>query len=159
MKISGTQNESDLWAETEGRLVPPRDPQWMARAWCDGCRSWRGHPEWRGGARRDCVRCLSTLQLGVPRMHLTAPSFTYCKFMYPDLLLGTNPPLEEFRVWEAVYLCHFGQDTGLCASISWGQIVSWAQSGNPAAAGQTALYPVRWNHLTKISSFLAKAFC
>ena len=31
-------------------------------------------------------------------MHLTAPSFTYCKFMYPDLLLGPNPPLEEFRV-------------------------------------------------------------
>ena len=122
VKISSTQNESDLRAETKGQLVPPWPPvdgvglkRWMQKlerqVWTEGrSKVWlREVAEHRGAGSTSY-----------------APSFTYRKFMDPDLLIGPNPPLEEFRVQEAVYLCHFGQDTGLRASISWGQIFSWA---------------------------------
>lgn len=158
MKISSTQNESDLWAETEGRLVSARPsvdgeglmwwmqklerPPWMegrSKAWL---REVAEHPAAGSTSYAPHSAFLHLLQVHVPRPAAWA-----------------KPTPGRIQSGEAVYLCHFGQDTGLRASISWGQIVSWAQSGNPAAAGQTALYPVRWNHLTKSSSFLAKAFC
>lgn len=129
----------------------------MVRAWNDELRSWRGQCERSGGARCDWVRLPSALELGVPNMHRIFAFLHLLQFHAPRPADWAKPLLEEFRVRETVYLCHFSQDIGLHASISWGQMFSQAQTGNPAAAGQIVLYHVRWNHFAKISSSLAKA--
>lgn len=106
----------------------------------DELRSGWGQHELTDWARWGWERLPSAWELRVRKhIHVCIP-LTPCKFMHPDRLTELNSPLlEEFRESETVYLCHFGQDTALCACISWGQMFRQAQSGNPAAAGQVVI--------------------
>ena len=135
--------------------------QLTATTWNDELRSWWGQCEQRGGARWAPVGLPSAQELWAPHMqHMSA---------FPRLLQVHAPRpadwakftssgrIQKERERGTVYLCHFGQNIGLLASISWSQMFSQVQSGNPAAAGRMSFilwggtsllkFPLPWQRL------------
>lgn len=147
--------------EQNKRHVPcPHSPQLVAMTWSGGLtrspvgtqgRSKRG-AQWAFQVSKWLSHCLPHL------VRARAPSLAdWAKFTSSGKI-QRELERETQRERETKNLSlHFGQHIDLRASLSWGQMFSQAESGNPAAAGQVVLYPARWNQVAKLSPSLAKA--
>lgn len=126
--------------------------QLIVRTWNGELRSGWGQREPRGAGRWDWGGWPSTQKLCVHRICLPPPRVS----LHPDLLIEPNVLMEDFREGDSLSLSFWLRHRSACFYQLRPNVqqstVRISCSGCPSV-----LYPVRWNHLTKMSPGLAKA--